>query len=79
MNAAKHAGLFHALARLGDLIHADIVIDGGFLREPPAAEIADDFADDAGVAFDNLAGFLGLHLNNHRRGGIECKLAVESV
>jgi hypothetical protein len=40
VNPAKRAGFFHALAGLGDPIHADVVMDGGFLREPPAAEIA---------------------------------------
>jgi hypothetical protein len=43
---------FHALTELGHPIHADVVIDGRFLREPPAAEVADEFADDAGVAFN---------------------------
>ena len=57
VNTAKHAGFFHALAGLGDSVHAHVVIDGGILREPPAAEIADDFANDARVAFGNLAGF----------------------
>jgi hypothetical protein len=40
VNPAKHAGLFHPLTGLGHPIHANVVIDGGFLREPPAAEIA---------------------------------------
>ena len=40
VNTAQRGRFFHALAGLGDLVHADVVIDGGFLREPPAAEIA---------------------------------------
>jgi hypothetical protein len=38
---------FNPLAGLGDAVHAHVVIDGGFLRQTSAAQIADDFADDS--------------------------------
>ena len=77
MNAAQYFRFFHALAGFGDLIHTHVVVDGGVFREPPAAEVADDFADDAGVALRNESRLFGLQFDNHRRGGVKRQLFVE--
>jgi len=39
VDTAKHAD-FSRARRLGDPVYAHVVIDDGFFREPPAAEVA---------------------------------------
>ena len=51
VNAAERCRFFDALAGFGDCVHAAIIINFGFFRESPAAEVANDFANDARVAF----------------------------
>ena len=77
VNTAKCREVFHPFAGLGDPINTDIAIDFGFLRKPPTAEVADDFADDPRVASGNVTGFFRLQLNDDRRGMIKREFFVE--
>ena len=71
MNTGENIPGANNLAGFGEPIHAHVVIDGRFFCEPPATEVADDFADDARVAFGNPTGFSRLDFDNHRRGRIK--------
>ncbi|HTY88248.1 MAG TPA: hypothetical protein VMB80_12345 [Candidatus Acidoferrum sp.] len=53
MKADEHGIFLNRIAGLGQPGHPHIVIDAGILRQPPATKVADDFADDAGVAPGN--------------------------
>ena len=52
-------------------INADLVVNRRILRQPSAAQITDDFADNPCVALGNESSTPGFQFKNRRRGGVE--------
>ena len=66
MDAAEDRAFGNALAGLGDLVEADGVIDHGVFVDAATAEVANDFADDAGVALSDATDAIGLKFDRRR-------------
>ncbi len=56
VDTAKRRGFFHPLAGFGHSVNTHVVIDDRFFGEPAAAQVADDFTDDARVALRDKSG-----------------------
>jgi len=79
VDAAEDGAGFHGFAGFGELVDADVVVDDGFLGDPAAAEIADGFADDAGIAMGDVAGAGGFQFGDGFCGVVEREFLVEGV
>ena len=60
MNATEEFTGPTLLAGLGELIHADIRLNHGILRQSPAAKVTNHFTNDTRIALRHIAGPLRL-------------------
>ena len=67
MDPAEDRAFLNVVARFSHLVETNVVIDGRVFVGAAAAEVANDFTNDAGVAIGDAAGALGAKFDAGRR------------
>jgi hypothetical protein len=62
VQAGQEIAASYGLTWFGHAVHADEVIDAGFFGKPAATQVANDLADDSGVALGDEPGTFGVEL-----------------